>query len=97
MRVSTVQISTSQAHETRARLFNSACGSFLFVTYVATDKCNNRHMSKTTECGNGYLPSTVQTSEAMLLSATTASRPTEGTELLRALKRGFGVKEHHPY
>ena len=39
--------------------------------------------------GNGYLPDTVQTSEAMLLSAATARRPTEGTELPRALKQGL--------
>ena len=47
--------------------------------------------------GNRYLPDTVQISEAMLLSAATARRPTEGTELPRALNQGFGVKEYHAY
>ena len=95
---STVQIRTSQAHETRDGLFKTACGNILFVTDVATDIITVKY-PRPQNVGNGYLPDTAQTSEAMLLSAATARRPAEGTELLRALNQGFGVhvKEYHAY
>ena len=92
---STVQISTSQAHETRARLFKSAGGSILFVTNVATDKHTNCQISKTTKCGKRVLTRHCSNQWSHVAISSYGKKTDRRDGATESSETGVGVKEYH--